>query len=272
MTELLDAQPVGELLRDWRRRRRLSQLDLACEAGVSARHVSFLETGRARPSRDMLLHLAEHMSVPMREQNRLLLAGGYAPVFGERPLDDPAMSSVRAAVDRLLAAYEPFPALVVDRRWNLVAANAAVALLTDGVGPQLLEPPVNALRLSLSPHGMGPRIVNLAQWRHHLLHRLARDGAASGDRALLDLHAELSALPGGVDAGVPSDIAVPLQLRHGDEVLSFLSTVTTFGTAVDITTAELSIEAFLPADEATARTLHALHGNARTLHATPGAL
>jgi len=249
---------VGELLREWRLRRRLSQLGLAGEAGVSARHLSFVETGRARPSREMVLHLAEQLEVPLRERNDLLLAAGFAPVYGRRTLDDPDMSAVRRAVDLVLAAYEPYPAVVVDRQWQLVAGNHGVELLVDGVAAELLAPPANVLRLSLHPDGLAPRILNLSQWRRHVLHRLDREAHLSGDPQLRALHAELAALPGGTDRAVPDGIAVPLRLRAGDDVLSFLSTVTTFGTAVDLTAAELSIEAFLPADPRTADVLRSL--------------
>ena len=251
--------PVGVLLRQWRVRRRLSQLDLANDAEVSARHLSFLETGRAKPSREMLLRLAEQLEVPLRERNELLLAAGFAPVYGRRGLDHPDMAAVTRALDLVLTAHEPFPAVVVDRSWELVAANASVALLTDGVAAHLLEPPANVLRLSLHPDGLAPRIRNLPQWRAHVLHRLAREAHLTGDPALAALHRELTALPGGTDRSTPDGIAVPLRLRAGDsvggEVLSFLSTVTTFGTAVDLTAAELSVEAFLPADERTAEVL-----------------
>ncbi len=247
--------PVGELLRGWRQRRRLSQLDLAGEAGVSARHLSFVETGRARPSREMVLLLAEQLEIPLGARNELLAAAGFAPVYRRRDLDDPDMAAVRAALDLVLAAYEPFPALVIDRAWNLVAANRALAGLVDGVAPHLLEPPANVLRLSLHPDGLAPRVLNLPQWRRHVLHRLGREAHLSGDLGLAALHRELLALPGGIDRTPPNGIVVPLRLRAGDEVLSFLGTVTTFGTAVDLTAAELSIEAFLPADEATATAL-----------------
>ncbi|MEX5721761.1 helix-turn-helix domain-containing protein [Geodermatophilus maliterrae] len=251
----LGRPPVGVLLRQWRVRRRLSQLDLAGDAGVSARHLSFLETGRARPSREMLLRLAEQLEVPLRERNELLLAAGFAPVYGRRGLGSPDMAAVSRALDLVLTAHEPYPAVVVDRSWDLVAANASVALFTDGVAAHLLEPPANVLRLSLHPEGLAPRIANLPQWRAHLLHRLGREAHLTGDPALAALHRELVALPGGTDRSTPDGIAVPLRLRTGDGVLSFLSTVTTFGTAVDLTAAELSVEAFLPADERTAEAL-----------------
>jgi transcriptional regulator with XRE-family HTH domain len=245
---------VGVLLRDWRQRRHLSQLDLAVEAEVSARHLSFVETGRSKPSRELVLHLAEHLDVPLRERNALLLAAGYAPVFSERPLDDEAMAPVRGAIDKILAGHEPFPALVVDRGWHLVAANgAALRVLTDGVSTALLEPPVNVLRVSLHPEGLAPRIVNLPEWSSHVIDRLRREAAATADPALDQLIAELRSFGHPEASGPPEhDLFVPLQLRTGERVLSFVSTVATFGTARDITTAELSIESFFPADAETA--------------------
>ncbi|WP_459642440.1 helix-turn-helix domain-containing protein [Kineococcus sp. NUM-3379] len=249
------APSVGELLRRWRQRRRLSQLALACEAGVSSRHLSFLETGRARPSRQMVLHLAGHLDVPPRGRDELLLAAGFAPQHPRRDLRDAQMTPVREALELLLAAYEPFPALVVDRSWHLVAANSSLEAMLGGVAAHLLQPPVNVLRASLHPEGMAPRIANLAQWRAHVLHRLAREAALSGEEDLALLHAELSALPGGCEPVPPGAVAVPLRLRTGGRELSFLSTVTTFGSAVEATAAELSIEAFLPADAGTAEAL-----------------
>lgn len=243
----------GALLRQWRTRRRVSQLDLAIAAGVSARHVSFLETGRSRPSREMVLRLAEWLDVPLRERNPLLLAAGFAPSYPVRPLDDPALAPVRAAVDAVLAGYEPYPALAVDRGWHLVAANRAVAPLTALASALLRTPPVNALRLSLHPDGLAPHILNLAEWRGHLLGRLAREAAL--DPELAGLHRELTGYPGGTAAPPEQAVAVPLRLRLGGRELAFLSTVTTFGTALDVTAAELSIEAFLPADAATAAAL-----------------
>lgn len=251
---------VGTLLRGWRQRRHLSQLEVATGAGVSARHLSFIETGRARPSREMVLYLAEHLAVPLRERNRLLLAAGFAPTYRETDLEAPEMRAVRDALDRVLAGHEPYPAVVVDRRWNLVAANRATMVLLDGVDPELLAPPVNVLRLSLSPAGMAPRIANLGEWADHLLSRLRRQVLLTGDEELAGLEAELRSYPGiplarhGVEG--PGEIAVPLRLlTHDGGELRFLSTVATFGTAVDITVAELSIEAFFPADPATAEAL-----------------
>ncbi|WP_052848604.1 helix-turn-helix domain-containing protein [Streptomyces avicenniae] len=255
MSVATEPSAVGPLLRAWRRRRRLSQLDLSLDAGISARHLSFLETGRSRPSRAMVLRLAEALSVPPREQNGLLVAAGFAPVYGERSLDDPDLAPFSAGIDRVLAAYEPYPALVVDRAWNILNANAGVALLTEGVAPHLLERP-NALRLGLHPDGLAPRILNLGEWRHHILTGLAREVASSGSAALRDLHDELAAYPGGT-AHVPGtqEVAVTLRVASDAGPLAFVSMVTTFGTALDLTAAELSIEAFLPADAHTAAVL-----------------
>jgi transcriptional regulator with XRE-family HTH domain len=255
MTATAERPEVGPLLRDWRRRRRMNQLELALEAGVSARHVSFLETGRSRPSAEMVLQLAETLDVPLRERNGLLLAAGYAPAYGQRDLAEPEMTPVREAIDRVLRGHEPYPAVVVDRHWGLVAANRSVPLLTAGVSEHLLEPPVNVLRVSLHPEGVAPRIVNLPEWRAHLLDRLGREAVTSGDPALSALHEELAGYqrdePGHVPDLAAGGIAVPLRLRSGDAELVFISTATTFGTAVDITVSELSIEAFFPADDAT---------------------
>ncbi|MEO3759338.1 helix-turn-helix transcriptional regulator [Mycobacterium sp. B14F4] len=248
--------PFGALMRQWRERRRLSQLDVAIEAAVSPRHVSFLETGRSTPSRAMVLRLADVLDVPLRERNQLLLAAGLAPAYGERSLDDPDMAAVRAGVERVLGAYNPFPCIAVDRNWHIMRANEGAGVLLDGVAPALLERP-NALRIALHPDGLAPRIRNLAQWRHHLLDRLRREVAVSGSIELSALLAEIASYAGGSDAtGDLGRIAVPLELYRPDgRLLTFLSTVTTFGTALDLTAAELSIEAFLPADEDTAAAL-----------------
>ena len=263
MSSYVAARPaVGALLRDWRQRRRMTQMDLALEADVSARHLSFIETGRSTPSADMVKHLAEQLDVPLRERNELLLAAGYAPAYGQRDLDEPEMGPVREALERVLKGHEPFPAVVVDRHWGMVAGNSAIPLLTAGVAEHLLEPPVNVLRLTLHPEGMAPRIVNLAEWRAHLLDRLGRQAVTSGDPALAALHDELAALPGELVPTHPhapdlaaGEIATPLRIRQGDAELRFISTYTTFGTAVDVTVSELSIEAFFPADDETARVL-----------------
>jgi transcriptional regulator with XRE-family HTH domain len=253
---------VGPLLRDWRRRRRLSQLELALEAGVSARHVSFVETGRSRPSPEMVLHLAEQLEVPLRERNQLLLAAGYAPRYGQRALEEPEMALVREALDQVLAAHDPYPALVVDRGWSLVAANRSAGALMAGIAPELLEPPANVLRASLHPDGLAPRIVNLGEWRAHLLERLARQATVTGDPSLAALHEELRSYPAPPHEGAlgpAGDIFVPLRLRAGDGgELRLFSTIATFGAAVDVTVAELSIESFFPADAETAGALREL--------------
>jgi transcriptional regulator with XRE-family HTH domain len=253
---------VGTLLRDWRRRRRLSQLDLALDAGVSTRHLSFVETGRSRPSREMVLHLAEQLEVPLRERNQLLLAAGYAPRYGARGLEDTEMAPVRDAVGRVLAGHEPYPAIAVDRHWNLVASNGALGPLLEGAAPDLLVPPVNCMRLALHPAGLAPRILNLGEWRAHLLHRLERQIALSADPELGELLEELKGYPGPDDGdhGVRPDgteIMVELRLTGDSGDLAFFSTVTTFGTAIDVTLSELSIEAFFPANEQTAEALMA---------------
>lgn len=249
--------PVGAQLRAWRGRRRLSQLDLALDAEISARHLSFLETGRSRPSRPMLMRLADRLAIPARDRNLLLVAAGFAPALPERSLDDPALAAARRAVDLVLTAHEPFPALAVDRHWHMLAANAGVAPLLADVAPYLLAPPVNVLRLSLHPEGVAPRIVNLAEWRAHIFHRLEAQIEASADQGLVDLLAELRGYPGGTAKAADhyGGVAVPLVLRAGGAELSFLSTTTMFGTPIDITLSELAIEAFLPADAATARLL-----------------
>jgi transcriptional regulator with XRE-family HTH domain len=251
---------IGPLLRDWRRRRRLSQLDLALEAGVSARHLSFVETGRSRPSAEMVLHLAEQLDVPLRDRNALLLAAGFAPAYAERPLDAPEMAPVREAIQLVLDGHDPYPAVVVDRRWNVVASNRGLAALMTGVAPWLLEPPVNVMRLSLHPQGAAQQIVNLGEIRAHLLERLGRQVSVTGDEALRALLDEVAAYPAPPhDAPPPAqDIVLPLRLRSDAGELSLFSSVATFGTAVDVTVSELVIESFFPADARTAEILRAL--------------
>jgi transcriptional regulator with XRE-family HTH domain len=259
-------RPLGDHLRDWRRRRRMSQLDLACEADISARHLSFVETGRSQPSREMVLHLAERLEVPLRERNVLLVAAGYAPVFSERSLSDPALQAARNAVDLVLKGHEPYPALAVDRHWTLVAANDAVTRLLAGTPPALLQPPVNVLRLSLHPEGLAPRIANLAEWRAHLLARLRRQIDVSADPILVELMTELRSYPASNAAGKGASasdqdyagVVVPLRLAVKNHILSFFSTTAVFGTPVDITLSELALESFFTADAATVETLRSL--------------
>ena len=259
-----DQRPVGDLLREWRQRRRLSQLGLALDAEVSAKHLSFVETGRAQPSREMVLRLAERLDVPLRERNTLLLAAGFAPLYRERPLVDKALEGARHAIDRLLVAHEPYPALAVDRRWNLVMANRLVAPLMAGAAAHLITPPINVLRLSLHPQGLAPRIVNHAQWRAHLLQRLQRQVDASSDPELAALLDELRGYerrgsgPDVDDEFEVNGVVVPLQLAIEGGVFSFFSTTTIFGSPVDVTLAELAIESFFPADAATTRALEQL--------------
>jgi transcriptional regulator with XRE-family HTH domain len=258
--------PVGALLREWRQRRRMSQLDLACEAEISSKHLSFLETGRSLPSREMLLHLAEQLDIPLRERNILLIAGGYAPVFPERSLDDPALQAARDAVDLVLAGHEPYPALAIDRHWTLIASNRAVPPLLAGVDSALLQPPVNVLRLSLHPAGLAPRIANLPAWRAHLLARLRHQVDLTADPILIELMSELCAYPAPSathprapaanrdDAG----ILVPLQLVTEGSLLTFFSTTTMFGTPIDITLSEIALESFFPANATTAAAVRRL--------------
>jgi transcriptional regulator with XRE-family HTH domain len=259
MTATATPATFGDLLRDWRQRRRLSQLDLSLAADVSTRHLSFLETGRSRPSRDMALTLAEHLDLPLRERNVLLSSAGFAPAFPHRPLDAPEMASVRGAIDTLLAAHEPYPALVVDRRWDLVAMNDSAAMFASDVAPALLEPPINVQRLTFHPDGLAPRIVNLAEFTAQVLGRLRHDAAVSADPDLAALVAEIEAYPTVRSLGPvtpdPGQVVTPMRLRDPEGELALFTTITTFGTPVDVTVAELALETFFPADGATARRL-----------------
>ena len=259
-------RPVGDLLREWRQRRRKSQLQFACDAEISTRHLSFLETGRAQPSRDMALRLAELLDIPLRERNALLIAAGFAPVFPERSLDDPALALARKAIDMVLQGHEPYPALAVDRHWNLVTMNRACGALLTGIDASLLTPPVNVLRASLHPKGMAPRIENLPEWRAHVLARLKHQVDVSADAHLDELLKELSAYPlpdgrnshhGAVSHEYES-MVVPCRIVTPQGILSLFSTTTMFGTPVDVTLSELAIESFFPADAATAEALRAM--------------
>ncbi|MET7362839.1 helix-turn-helix transcriptional regulator [Streptomyces sp. NPDC005562] len=256
------ASGVGPLLRGWRERRRVSQLDLALRADSSARHISFVETGRSRPSEEFLLRLADHLDVPMRERNSLLLAAGYAPRYRETSLDDPSMGTLREGLDQLLAGYEPYPALVVDATYGVIAANRGIAMMLDGLPEHLLAPPLNAMRLTLHPEGLAPRIRNLREWRGHLLHQMERQIALRRSDALREVYEEVAAYPvadPGADAfEAGTDVpyfALPLRIEHDGHVLSFISSISTFNTPMDVTVAELAIETLLPADPATAKYL-----------------
>ncbi|MFI0977048.1 helix-turn-helix domain-containing protein [Streptomyces sp. NPDC021093] len=259
MTTLSVHQGVGAMLRHWRETRRLSQLELALRADSSARHISFIETGRSRPSPDMVLKLAEHLHVPVRERNDLLLAAGYAPQYAETPLDDPSMGALRAGIDQLLQGYEPYPAMVVDGTYTVVAANSGIGMFLDGVAEHLLVAPLNAMRLTLHPEGLAPRIRNLPEWRGHLLHQMERQIALARSAPLRALYDEVAAYPlppahdGASRPAAPPDayFALPLQIEHSGQVLSFVSSISTFNTPMDVTVAELAIETLLPADRAT---------------------
>jgi transcriptional regulator with XRE-family HTH domain len=255
-------QTVGDMVRSRRELRRFSQLGLAMEAEVSQRHLSFIESGRAVPSREMVLHLAEHLEVPFRERNAMLLAAGYSPIYRDRPLEDPTLTHAKAALELLLRAHEPYPALIVDLHRNIVSANRALPSLLEGVDPELLRPPANALRISLHPRGLAPNIVNLGEWRQHLLDRLRRQFRISRDPALDALLKELSGYPfssserlSNFNDSLANEVAIPLRLKTPRGVLSFLSTVTVFGSAVEITLSEVTLEAFYPADQETAQVL-----------------
>ena len=263
----LKPDPFGNVLKVWRKQRRMSQLDLASEAEISTRHLSFLETGRARPSRDMVLHLSECLDVPLRERNAMLIAGGFAPIYTEHDPGTEQSAAIRAAVDQILTAHEPYPAFAMDRHWNMMAANRIVPLLLGGVDPEFLKPPVNILRLSLHPKGLAPRVVNYVEWRDHLLDRLRRQIAVTADAKLRGLYDEASRYHAPANAGktAASDgtgdlagLVVPLVLRTDTGELRFVSTTTVFGTPVEVTLSELAIETLLPADAQTATILRQL--------------
>ena len=270
MSEVMQASgaAVGGHLRGWRLRRRMSQLDLACEAEVSSRHLSFVETGRSQPSRDMILRLAERLDVPMRERNVLLVAGGFAPVFPERSLDAPELAAAKAALDILLEGHKPYPAFAVDRHWNIVASNGALPQLYDGFDPALLAGPVNALRLSLHPKGLGPRVANFAEWQAHVVDRLRRQIDLTADAGLIELLDEVRsygralAQPGRPRPAPPPapQMVVPFRVSIAGEIASFFTTTMVFGTPVEVTLSELALESFFPADAETAALVKRLSG------------
>lgn len=255
----MQTMTFGGQLRAWRERRRMSQLDLASEAGVSTRHLSFIENGRAAPSREMVLQLAEHLDLPLREQNALLVVAGFAPRYGERALDHPDLAAARAAVDMVLKGHEPNPALAIDRRWTLISANAAALALMGGIAPALLAPPANVLRLSLHPDGLSSRIINLNEWRAHIFARLERQIDVTADPALIALLEELRAYPGGGAHAPPlregAPVVTPLKLRTPAGALSLFGVTTLFGMPQDVTLDELAIESFFPADPDSAEML-----------------
>lgn len=255
---------MGALLRGWRERARLSQLELALRADSSARHISFIETGRSRPSPEMVLRLADQLDVPVRERNTLLITAGYAPRYAETSLADPALTAVREGLERMVAAYEPYPALVVDGTYQVLAANQGIAALLEGVAAHLLEPPLNAMRITLHPDGLAPRIRNFREWRGHLLEQMDRQLALVRSAPLRDLYQEVEAYPlppGGTETrGQTSPFALPMVIEHGGRTLSFFSTIATFNTPMDVTVSELAVETFLPADPETAKNLQLLAG------------
>ncbi|MFF2328490.1 MULTISPECIES: helix-turn-helix domain-containing protein [unclassified Streptomyces] len=283
---------VGPLLRSWREQRRISQLELALRADSSARHISFIETGRSRPSEDMILRLAEQLDIPVRDRNALLVVAGYAPRYAQTALDDPSLGALREGMERLLQGYEPYPALVVDGMYDVVAANRGIAMLLEGVAGHLLTPPLNAMRLTLHPEGLAPRIRNLREWRADLLAQMERQIALARSAGLRKLYEEVAGYPAPKGTGTTEDedagagdaepaesgrrgggpgrekpgagpassppFALPLRIEHGGRVLSFVSSIATFNTPMDVTVAELAIETFLPADHATADHLRSL--------------
>jgi transcriptional regulator with XRE-family HTH domain len=249
--------PVGRLLREWRERRSLSQLALSIQADISTRHLSFVETGRSRPTPEMIMRLSDQLDVPLRERNQLLLAGGYAPAYPQHGMDEPELEPVRAALAQVLRGHEPYPAVVIDRWWDLVEANSGLAALTEGCAAHLLEAPVNVLRLSLHPDGLAPRIANLAHWRGHLLEQVHRRAVRTGDQRLADLETELRSYPGGETTEAQRGVVLPLRLQLGEYELALFSIEARVGTATDVTVEELSIETFYPADAATAQFLRA---------------
>jgi transcriptional regulator with XRE-family HTH domain len=251
----------GEQLRQWRARRCLTQMQLAAAAEISIRHLSFIETGRANPSREMVLRLSSQLRLPLRERNTLLVAAGYAPTYRESRLEDPSLEAARKTIDLILKGHEPFPALAIDRHWNMVAANRMVPHLLRGIDASLTQAPVNVMRLALHPLGLAPRIVNLAQWRSHSFERLQHQIAVTGDPQLTSLLTELHNLPGPVVAedderhGERVGFAVPLQVRSRSGLLNFISTTTVFGSPVDVTLQELALETFFPLDDFTMQAL-----------------
>jgi transcriptional regulator with XRE-family HTH domain len=244
--------PIGDRLRAWRERRGLSQLELSLRAEVSTRHLSFVETGRSRPGRELVLRIAEELAIPLRERNALLIAAGFAPVFQQRSFQDPSFDSVRGIIRLALETHKPFPAYVIDRYWNVVASNAAVPELYEGVAPELVRPPINVIRLMLNPKGMAPRIANFAAWWTHLLAQLRRQIDLTADPLLGRLLQEALSFPrpsAEECADIAADrVAIPLEITTSLGLLSFVSTTTIFGTPADVTLEEIALEVLYPAD------------------------
>ncbi|WP_436529292.1 helix-turn-helix domain-containing protein [Actinoplanes sp. HUAS TT8] len=255
-------ETVNRALRTWRTRRRVSQLELAARAGTTQRHVSFIESGRSTPGRSMIIRLAESLSVPIRERNELLLAAGFAPAYPESAPDSPTLAPARQALERILHGHMPYPAVIVDRHGDLLTANPAFRVITQGAAPHLLTPPINLPRLLLHPDGVAPRIINLPEWSRHILEAVRAESARNPTPRLLRLADELATLVPPPAPPAPSylGLAVPLELRTAHRTLRLITTLTHFGTATDVTLAELRLEAFLPADDVTAATLFALAG------------
>src|SRR5919106_3323687 len=259
-----EPQTAGWLIRFWRTRRGLSQLELSLDANVSTKHLSFVETGRSGPSRQLLVHLAQHLDLPIAERNRLLLAGGFAPPYLELPYDGEVMQPLRESLARLLEAHEPNPALIVDGLWNVIEANRAAALLWDGVDPELLEPPINMLRLGVHPDGL-PRISSLtAACNAPLIHRLKRESRDDGDQALGKLIEEVEAyLPDESPDAPATQPVVSLDLRTPAGQVSLFTVIATLGAPLEVTAADLAIETFLPMDERSAARLAELSRRSR---------
>jgi transcriptional regulator with XRE-family HTH domain len=258
---------VGELMRDWRTRRNRSQLDLSIEVGVSSRHLSFVETGRSRPSPELVLAVAEHLDVPLRERNTMLLAAGFAPRYSQRSITDPAMGRVKASLQRMLDSHNPYPGVVIDRQWNVVLTNTSAGALTAGIPDHVLTPTLNVFRVCLHPDGLAPRTINFNDWGSYLLRQLRRTIQLTGDHGLTELEHEVRAYPNVAALPSPRDIShwdeppllVPLTLNAGPVTLSFFTTLTTFGTPRDVTLDELCLELFFPADDATETALKTPH-------------
>jgi transcriptional regulator with XRE-family HTH domain len=256
---------AGDHIRVWRQRRRMSQLELALDAEISTRHLSFVETGRAAPSRRMILTLAERLEIPMRERNVLLVAGGFAPQYPEHDFASPELTGARGVIDLVLKGHLPYPAFAIDRRWNILASNRSLPRIYDGVAEELITPPVNALRLTLHPKGMAPRVINLEEWRAHVLARLRAQIAVTADEGLAELYEELKSYgdgdePPGGEARIGP--LIPFRLSTDFGPLNFLTTTMVFDTPLDVTLSELIVECFFPADAETTERVKSMSADA----------